>query len=78
MSFRSGTLVFEAMQEASNLTIHPCSHAPCNCRVAPGERYCSDYCEDHSRHSIASADISSGSEECGCGHAECTSLEATI
>lgn len=41
-----------------------CAHIPCSCLVSPGERYCSDACEE------------AGSEEveiaCDCGHATCS------
>jgi len=66
------------MQESSTLTNHQCAYTPCNCRVAPGEKYCSDYCEDHARHRIAVSSISSGAEGCGCGHAECDSADAAF
>jgi hypothetical protein len=43
---------------------HKCAHEPCNCDVAPGEKFCSDFCKD------------AGSEEveiaCDCGHAPCS------
>jgi hypothetical protein len=41
-----------------------CAHIPCSCVVSPGEKYCSESCED------------AGSEEveiaCECGHATCS------
>jgi hypothetical protein len=44
-----------------------CALPRCTCSVPPGESYCSDECRaDH-----ASPDEQS--EECPCGHAECSS-----
>ncbi len=41
-----------------------CAHEPCECNVAPGEKYCGDFCKD------------AGSEEveiaCECGHPPCS------
>jgi hypothetical protein len=43
---------------------HKCAHEPCECTVAEGEKYCSDWCKD------------AGSEEveiaCECGHPPCS------
>ena len=44
-----------------------CKHPGCNCTVAKGTKYCSDYCE-----SIGSQP----SFSCGCGHAECAAGES--
>jgi hypothetical protein len=35
------------------------------CDVAPGKKYCSDYCEQNAASKSASPD------GCGCGHAAC-------
>ena len=40
--------------------------------VGPGERYCSDHCEDRSGQPVTDADIAGAPGGCGCGHAECT------
>ena len=60
------------MARANALSNHKCDHSPCNCMVAPGERYCSDHCEDRSRAPVTDADIAGAPGGCGCGHAECT------
>jgi hypothetical protein len=44
-----------------------CAHPGCECPVANGEKYCSDYCESLGNLlSIA----------CECGHGECAPAEA--
>jgi len=44
-----------------------CAHPGCNCSIAKGSKYCSDYCESSgSRVSIS----------CNCGHSECATGEA--
>jgi hypothetical protein len=44
-----------------------CAHPGCECPVANGEKYCSDYCESLGNLlSIA----------CECGHGECAPEEA--
>ncbi|MGJ0489788.1 hypothetical protein [Methylobacter sp.] len=37
-----------------------CAHPGCHCPARPGEKYCSDFCEN-----IVGSDV------CTCGHAEC-------
>lgn len=47
--------------------VQKCAHPGCECPVATGSKYCSDYCESSgSRVSIA----------CNCGHTECAASEA--
>ena len=41
-----------------------CAHIPCGCVVRPGERYCSESCEEAGSHEVEI--------ECECGHATCT------
>ena len=43
-----------------------CAHPACNCPVPPGEKYCSQYCED-------AADMTEIS--CNCEHAGCELAE---
>ncbi len=57
------------MEESSRFTNHKCAHAPCNCTVAPAERYCSDHCESHAGAPREDAGMSHGT--CACGHPEC-------
>lgn len=42
-----------------------CAHPGCMCDVAPGKKYCSDYCEQNAGSKATSPD------GCGCGHAAC-------
>lgn len=42
-----------------------CGHPGCQCDVAPGKRYCSDFCEKNA------ANAASSSSGCGCGHSAC-------
>jgi len=42
-----------------------CAHPGCKCDVAPGKRYCSEYCEQNAGSPSASQ------TGCGCGHAAC-------
>jgi hypothetical protein len=37
-----------------------CAHLGCHCSARPGQKYCSEYCENMM-----------GSDICGCGHDEC-------
>lgn len=39
-----------------------CAHPGCDCRVALGEIYCSEYCRQHGSHETG---------ECECGHPDC-------
>jgi hypothetical protein len=43
-----------------------CEHPACDCRVAKGMRYCSQYCEDAGE----TIELS-----CNCGHAGCALSE---
>lgn len=43
-----------------------CAMKGCNCPVAEGEQYCSDYCKEHE----AGTGPGDG-EGCGCGHPGC-------
>jgi hypothetical protein len=45
-----------------------CAHAGCMCDVAPGKKYCSEYCEQNAG-SVGNKSASAGG--CGCGHAAC-------
>jgi hypothetical protein len=42
-----------------------CMHSGCKCEVAPGKRYCSEYCEQQRGSGPPSQ------AGCGCGHAAC-------
>ena len=42
-----------------------CAHPGCMCDVAPGKKYCSEYCEQNA----GSKPASQGG--CGCGHSAC-------
>lgn len=41
-----------------------CAHEPCNCNVAQGEKYCSDFCKDAGSREVEIA--------CDCGHPACS------
>jgi len=41
---------------------HKCAHAPCNCVVAEGEKYCSNYCKE------AGVEVELA---CDCNHPNC-------
>jgi hypothetical protein len=43
---------------------HKCAHEPCNCNVASGEKYCSDFCKDAGSNEVEIA--------CDCGHPACS------
>jgi len=45
-----------------------CAHAECNCSVAPGQKYCSDYCATPDDAETTSLQGTAG---CKCGHAAC-------
>jgi hypothetical protein len=42
-----------------------CAHSACTCDVAPGKKFCSEYCEQNAGSGAASQ------AACGCGHAAC-------
>jgi hypothetical protein len=46
--------------QSNKNTAPKCAHPGCNCPARPGEKYCSDLCENLV-----------GSDMCACGHAEC-------
>lgn len=41
-----------------------CAHEPCNCDVAQGQKFCSDWCKDAGAEEVEIA--------CECGHAPCS------
>jgi len=45
-----------------------CAHAPCNCSVAEGKKYCSDQCR---KADMESGQASTSAAQCPCGHAGC-------
>jgi hypothetical protein len=44
-----------------------CAHEPCVCEVAPGQTYCSEYCER-----VATSQPPLAAALCRCGHSDCT------
>lgn len=52
-----------------------CAHPGCECTVAPGQQYCSTYCQQQSGSRQQQAQGGKGGAEgahgCGCGHAAC-------
>jgi hypothetical protein len=57
------------MTSAKNAQTSPapssqCAHPGCRCSVAPGQKYCGNYCENMI-----------GADTCNCGHAECKAPE---
>lgn len=42
-----------------------CRMEGCNCTVAEGQDYCSDFCRDHEKDSTGT------DRNCGCGHPGC-------
>jgi len=52
---------YQQQQQAAE-TGAKCAHPSCQCQVAPGNKYCSQYC--------ASA-LPEGKDGCSCGHPNC-------
>ena len=48
-----------------SISYSKCAHPGCMCDVAPGKKYCSDYCQQNAGSKSASSDA------CGCGHSAC-------
>jgi hypothetical protein len=54
------------MTSQPNQTQKSCEHRDCGCKVQPGQRYCSPYCEQAVRNTRDAHD-----GLCECGHNPC-------
>jgi len=54
------------MTAHSSNAAQSCAHRDCGCKVQPGQRYCSEYCEQSTRNTHDSHD-----GVCECGHNPC-------